>query len=124
MVCLHLVSFLFTELFAPGIVYYCNIPHQSADNPLKMSYKIKQIIQLRLSEIYPIILQVRRPFDNTASSCPGSLPLGIIYFYVVFEQLGIVVVQNIRTRFITIGHCLSLRPLLESFLSHLGKQVF
>ena len=38
---------------------------------------------LRKIYVYPIIIQVRRPFDNTASSCPGSLPLGIIYFHVV-----------------------------------------
>ena len=68
--------------------------------------------------------QVRRPFDNTASSCPGSLPLSIIYFNVVLEQLMIVVVQNITTLFITRVHLLSLRPPLESFLSPPSKQVF
>ena len=46
--------------------------HTSRQTLKQMPYKIKQTIQLRLSEIhlYPIILQVRRPFDNTASSCP------------------------------------------------------
>ena len=74
----------------------CNTQQQPADNPLKMSHNIKQPIQLRLSKIYlyPIIIQVRTPFDNTASSCPGSLPLCIIYFHVVLEQLVIVVVQT------------------------------
>ena len=32
---------LFTELFALGIVYYCDIPHQSADNPYKNAIQIK-----------------------------------------------------------------------------------
>ena len=91
----------------------------------KMSHNIKQTIHLRLRKtyLYPIIIQVRRPFDNTASSCPGSLPLGIIYFHVVLNQHVIVVVQNIRNRFINKVHLLSFRPLLESFLSHLNKQV-
>ena len=44
-----ILSLLFTELFAHGIVHCCNTPHQPADNPLKMSHNIKQTIQLGLS---------------------------------------------------------------------------